>query len=133
VVLLMVVVDWDGRDGGGELLMVEADDLPPARPPLLPARSDEVGPKSASISVAAIAASGVIMVENMRDAATMEDPMAFATPLLDMWSSVEAFAVGAGANAADGAADIAKMVAASPEILTMVNCCLRGLQFFSRE
>ncbi len=116
----MVVVDWDGREGGGELLIVEADDLPPARPPLRPAMSEEVGPKSASTSDTAIAASGVMTVDSMMDAATMEDPMALATPLLDMLSSVVAFPVGTGAKAADGATDIATILAASADTLTMV-------------
>ena len=60
--------------------MVDADDRPPARPPLRPAIREEVGPKSASKSVTASAASGVMTVDSMMDAATMDDPIAFATP-----------------------------------------------------
>ncbi len=78
VVLLIVV------DERGGALMLEAEERPPARPPLRPAMRLEVGPKSKS-SVdddTASAASGVNKVDSINDAATMEEPIVLTTSLL---------------------------------------------------
>lgn len=89
--------------------MVEADERPPARPPLLPAMSSLDGPKSRSL--AARAASGVKAAEKKREAATMDDPMVLVTSSDDIRSSVECFTwLDAGAKA-DADWDIANTVA----------------------
>ena len=124
VVLLMVVV-WLGREGGallmGALLMDEAEERPPERPPLRPARRELVGPKSAPTSGDASAASGVSTFASINEAANMDDPITLAAPSVDIRSSVDAFEVEVGANAAEGAIDIAATATAKADTLTILN------------